>query len=209
MLLNATISNIYFCPFLLVSHFFILLAAHFLLPSLLFDISERITKQFFKCICISSRKSGLEHTRWSLHACWWSMHKNLPAFACIHAKAWPYTLWTLAPKRRCIIQEDWSRIVLSITSGYMVPMANYAAFNYISKLPVHWETWALQNEDKENHCTQQPEQHPLVSREALMAVLFLENSPFFSVHTRALTSTCVKEKPAEKSVSFRYWQVRW
>ena len=101
----------------------------------------------------------------------------MSAFVGLPDKVWPFMLWTLAPKCRCIIQEDWSRTVLSITSGYMVPITNYTDLNYISKLYVHQEMWVPQQEDKENQCTQWPGQSALASRQALRTVFFLENFP--------------------------------
>lgn len=69
------------------------------------------------------------------------MNKNKPAFACLHGKVWSSMLWTLAPKCKYIIQEDWGRIVFSITSGYMLPIAKYSDLNYGFKLPLPQERW--------------------------------------------------------------------
>lgn len=62
--------------------------------------------------------------------------------------------------------------MLSITSGYMVPMANYADLNNVSKLSVHQEMRVPQHKDKENECTQQPGQCARASRQALRTVIF-------------------------------------
>lgn len=99
------------------------------------------------------------------------MHKNMFAFACIHAKAWHSMFWTLSPKDECIIQKDWRRVVLCITSGYMVPIANYIDLSYGSKLTMHQEIWVPQKDDKENQCAQQPGHIALAGRQALRTVL--------------------------------------
>ena len=75
--------------------------------------------------------------------------------------------------------------MLSITSGYMVSIANYTDLNYSSKLPVHQKMWVPQKKDEENQCAQQPGQSALAGRQALRTVFFREN---FSAKVITFTS---------------------
>lgn len=160
----------------------------------------------------------------------------MPSFACLHAKVWPSMLWTLAPKCKCIIQEDWGRIVLSITSGYVLPIAKYSDLNYGFKLPLpqgRWfhgrrsmkirvpsdwgsllwpadKCWGLfsfwrnfQESKNINHENFRYEGE--ISRKKHLCVSQERELSFQS----KLSCVCAEQELVEKSIRFRYWQLRW